>query len=263
MLLAAGRGERMRPLTDHLPKPLLPAGGKPLIVWHLLRLAKAGIRDIVINHAWLGEKIAAALGDGAAFGVRISYSVEDQALETAGGIARALPLLTLPAAQTTAGAVAGHLPGAQEEPFLVISADTFCDFDYGRAHTIALQMKHAGLACWCVMVPNPPHHGDGDFDLVGGVLRVATVRAATAGNEPSSRLTYAGIGLYSPRMFAKIAPGAKSPLRPWLEQEIAGGRAGGEFHGGRWLDIGTPQRLGELDQALAGNPTAPSINTGA
>ncbi len=256
MLLAAGRGERMRPLTDHLPKPLLQVGGKPLIVWHLLRLAKSGIRDIVINHAWLGEKIEAALGDGASFGVRIRYSAEGQALETAGGIARALPLLTLPlnlpltlspqTLQTTAATTAGHSSTPQEEPFLVISADTFCDFDYSRAHTIALQMKHAGLACWCVMVPNPAHHGGGDFGLAGGLLH-----AATAGTAPASRLTYGGIGLYSPRMFAKVVPGEKSPLRPWLEQEIARGRAGGEFHNGQWLDIGTPQRLAELDRSLA------------
>jgi len=252
MLLAAGRGERMRPLTDHLPKPLLMAGGKPLIAWHLLGLADAGIRDIVINHAWLGQKIEAALGDGASFGVRISYSAEGQALETAGGIAHALPLLTSP--RKADRAVAGHFSTSQDEPFLVISADTFCDFDYGRAHTIALQMKHAQLACWCVMVPNPPHHGGGDFDLVDGLLR-----AATRCSEPASRLTYAGIGLYSPCMFARVAPGARSPLRPWLEQEIASGRAGGEFHGGRWLDIGTPARLAELDRSIAGTQSASSI----
>src|SRR5690606_22621899 len=133
MILAAGRGERMRPLTDQLPKPLLLAGGKPLIVWQLERRARAGIREIVVNHAWLGERLVAALGDGSAWGVRIAWSAEAEALETAGGIAQALPLL-----------VAG-LPNASAaaQPFLVVNGDTWSDFDYGRAHTIALQMRHA------------------------------------------------------------------------------------------------------------------------
>ncbi len=232
MILAAGRGERMRPLTDVLPKPLLAAGGKPLIVWHIERLVRAGIRDIVVNHAWLGDKIVAALGDGSALGARISYSAEGSALETAGGIARALPLLA-PAAR-------------QEEPFLVVSGDTWCDFDYGRAATIALQMRAARLGCWLVMVSNPPHHAAGDFALAGGRVR----------SDAAARLTYAGIGVYTARMFAEIAPGARSPLRPWLEREIAAGRAAGEYHDGLWFDIGTAQRLAELDLLLANQTTA-------
>ena len=237
MILAAGRGERMRPLTDHLPKPLLAAGGKALIAWHLERLARAGIRDIVINHAWLGDRICAALGDGSAYGVEIRYSAEGTALETAGGIARALPLLT-------------EGPALPEEPFLVVSGDTWCDFGYGRARTIAQQMRAAKLACWLVMVPNPPHHAVGDFELADGLLGMASADRAGA-----ERFTYAGIGLYTPSMFAEVAPGSKSPLRPWLEREIAAGRAAGEYHDGLWFDIGTAERLAELDRLLANRTT--------
>jgi MurNAc alpha-1-phosphate uridylyltransferase len=250
MILAAGRGERMRPLTDELPKPLLAAGGSPLIVWHLRRLVRAGIRDVVINHAWLGDKIEARLGNGEAFGVRIRYSAEGVALETAGGIARALPLLTstAPRADRVPDRRTDEALGASM-PFLVISGDTFCDFDYARAHTIALQMQYARLACWCVMVTNPPHHGAGDFRLTDGLL-------ASAGS--GDRLTYSGIGLYAPSLFDGVAPGQKSPLRPWLEQEIAAGRAAGEYHGGLWFDIGTAERLAELDRLLESR----SINVG-
>jgi MurNAc alpha-1-phosphate uridylyltransferase len=239
MILAAGRGERMRPLTDHLPKPLLPVGGKPLIVWHIERLARAGIRDIVINHAWLGHTIVAALGDGAAFDVRITYSGEGTALETAGGIARALPMLTASPAR----------PASPGEPFLVVSADTWCDFDYGRALTIARQMQASRLACWLVMVPNPAHHAVGDFLLADGLMRMAAHAAH------GRSLTYAGIGLYTAQMFCEVADGARSPLRPWLEREIAAGRAAGEYHGGQWFDIGTVQRLAELDRLLADRTT--------
>ena len=235
MILAAGRGERMRPLTDQLPKPMLLAGGKPLIVWQLERLARAGIREIVINHAWLGERLVAALGNGSAWGLRIAWSAEVEALETAGGIAQALPLL------------AAGLPPARAatQPFLVVNGDTWSDFDYGRAHTIALQMRHAGLASWCVMVRNPPHHPKGDFGLADGRLRLESSDAA------GSLLTYAGIGLYTPTVFQGIGAGARAPLRPCLEQAIAAGRAGGEYHAGSWFDIGTPQRLADLDRLIA------------
>lgn len=241
MILAAGRGERMRPLTDQLPKPMLLAGGKPLIVWQLERLARAGIREIVINHAWLGERLEAALGDGSAWGVRIAWSPEGEALETAGGIARALPLLR-----------AGLPEAAAAQPFLVVNGDIWTDFDYARAATIALQMRHAGLASWCVMVPNPPHHPRGDFVLASGRL-LPDGSGAPADSAPA-RFTYSGIGLYTPAMFEAIPAGGRSPLRPWLEREIAAGRAGGEYHAGSWFDIGTPQRLAELDQLIATGP---------
>ena len=259
MLLAAGRGERMRPLTDTLPKPLLLAGGKPLIIWHLERLAASGVRDVVINHAWLGERIEAALGDGSALGLRIRYSPEATALETAGGIARALPLLV------------DEAPGepSDDHPFLVISADVFTDFDLGRASTIALQMSASGDTCWCVMADNPSHHGGGDFRLDGGRLEsgavagpadastesakavtVGAAAGASAASPATSTLTYAGIGLFRPRLFRDIVPGTKLALRPILEREIAAGRAAGERHDGLWFDIGTPQRLMELDRLL-------------
>ena len=234
LILAAGRGERMRPLTDSVPKPLLAVGGKPLIVWHLERLAAAGIRDVVINLAWLGERIEAALGEGRRWGVRIAYSHEGEALETAGGIARALPLLTA--------------DGSDPAPFLVISGDTWSDFDYGRARTIALQMQVARARCWCVMVANPSHHGGGDFRLDGGRLRLAS--------DTAGALTYAGIGLYAPAGFAQLDPDRKAALRPWLEEAIADEAALGEFHGGAWHDIGTVQRLESLDRSLqAQKPT--------
>lgn len=260
MVLAAGRGERMRPLTDTLPKPLLPAGGRPLIAWHLDKLATIGVRDVVINHAWLGDRIEAALGDGAALGLRIRYSPEASALETAGGIARALPMLVD--------------DDEDDQPFLVISADVFTDFDFGRAGTIALQMDAARNSCWCVMVPNPAHHGGGDFRLDGGRLGLATTLATpvTDGEidgasetrtgsqaEPgagsrAATLTYAGVGLFRPHLFRDIARGTKLPLRPILDREIAAGRAAGERHDGLWSDIGTPQRLMELDRLLARRP---------
>lgn len=259
MLLAAGRGERMRPLTDTLPKPLLAAGGRPLIVWHLEKLAAIGVRDIVINHAWLGERIEAALGDGSALGLNIRYSPEAEALETAGGLARALPLLV--------DDRAGRDP--DDHPFLVISADIHTDFDLGRASTIALQMDAGGHSCWCVMVRNPAHHGGGDFRLEGGRLSLAPAAQSSAGGPPrpaergsgsgadaTRTLTYAGIGLFRPRLFRDIAPGTKQALRPVLERELAAGRAAGERHDGEWFDIGTPQRLMELDRRLlarAGN----------
>ena len=169
MLLAAGRGERMRPLTDRTPKPLLVAGGKPLIVWHLEKLAAAGITEVIINHAWLGEQIPAALGDGSAYGVRITYSAEGEALETAGGIARALPLLT---------------QGEPENaPFAVISSDAWSDLDYTRLTEVAQRLASGEGDCWCLMVDNPGHHRGGDFALDNGHLKLAgTAHKASAGN---------------------------------------------------------------------------------
>ena len=167
MILAAGRGERMRPLTDSCRKPLLRAGGRALIEWQLLALRRAGFVDVVINHAHLGVMIEQALGDGSRWGLRIRYSPEREALETAGGIANALPLLG-------------------DGPFLVMAGDVHTDFDPARALTIGSQMRAAGLAAWCVLVDNPPHHADGDFALRDGRL-VA---------DAASRLTFSGIGIY-------------------------------------------------------------------
>lgn len=222
MILAAGRGERMRPLTDQTPKPLLAAGGKPLIVWHLQRLATAGFRDIVINHAYLGEQIEAALGDGAAHGVRISYSPEPPgALETAGGIANAMPLLG-------------------NDPFMAVNGDIYCDWDFTRANTALHEHDLAHL----VMVNNPAHHPVGDFVLEHGKLMspILTSRA--------TRLTFSGIGIYRPQLFAGIARGTRAKLAPLLTEAMLSGKVSGEQHAGRWEDIGTPQRLAELDAAL-------------
>ena len=221
MLLAAGRGERMRPLTDHTPKPLLLAGGKPLIVWHLERLAAAGLREIVVNHAYRGEQIEAVLGDGRQWGVSLVYSPEPPgALETAGGIAHALPLLG-------------------NAPFLVLNGDIWCDWELSRAFTLAESAPHAHL----VMVDNPPQHAGGDFCLDGKHLRYA----ATA---LGKTLTYAGIGVYSPAFFATVPVGAVMKLRPLLDAGIGQGIVSGEYHGGCWMDIGTPERLAELDATL-------------
>ena len=218
-ILAAGRGERMRPLTDHTPKPLLCAGGKPLIVWHLERLAASGFRDVVINHAHLGEQIEAALGDGRQFGLSIRYSPEPPgALETAGGIAKALPLLG-------------------NAPFLVVNGDVWCDWDFKRAH--ALADRHAHL----IFVDNPPQHASGDFCLDG-----ETVRYASSGIGPT--LTYAGTGVFSPDFFADVAVGSVIKMRPLLDAGIAQGIITGERHSGRWVDVGTPERLTELDHEL-------------
>jgi MurNAc alpha-1-phosphate uridylyltransferase len=222
-ILAAGRGERMRPLTDTTPKPLLSAGGKPLIVWHLERLAAAGLREVVVNRAHLGGQIEAALGDGCQFGLNIAYSPEPPgALETAGGIAQALPLLG-------------------DEPFLAVNGDIWCDWDFSAAQGIAqsLDQDQAHL----VFVANPPHHPDGDFHLAGD-------RVGLAGTKVADTLTYAGIAVFSPHFFADLARGSVMKLRPLLDAGIARGVVCGEHHRGRWVDVGSPQRLAELDQEL-------------
>jgi MurNAc alpha-1-phosphate uridylyltransferase len=214
MILAAGRGNRMRPLTDRVPKPLLEAGGRPLIQYHIERLAAAGIRDIVINHAHLGGQIEATLGDGSRFGVRIRYSPEHTALETGGGIFNALPLLG-------------------PEPFLVINGDIWSDLE-----PAGLRLRETDLA-HLVLVDNPPHHPSGDFALADGRVQA----------DGDRRLTFSGVGVYSPALFADCCPGA-FPLAPLLRAAMAEGRVGGEHHAGRWLDIGTPARLAELDRLL-------------
>lgn len=214
MILAAGRGERMRPLTDLLPKPLLAAGGKPLIVHHIEKLAAAGVTQLVINHAWLGHKLVAALGDGSALGVSIHWSAEESALETAGGIVQALPLLG-------------------SEPFLVINGDTWLDLDYRALVNQPLGEDLAHL--W--LVPNPPQHPQGDFSLQAG--RVLDTPA----------LTFSGVGLYHPAAFAGLPCGARK-LAPLLRDWMAQGRVGGSLLAGEWRDIGTVDRLRELDEQL-------------
>ena len=224
-ILAAGRGERMRPLTDHLPKPLLRAGGKPLIVWHLERLRACGFRDVVINHAHLGEMIEAALGDGSQFGLAIRYSPEPPgALETAGGIAQARALLG-------------------DEPFLLVNGDIWCDCDFRRAPAIAAQADAGSPLAHLVLVDNPVHHAQGDFCLDG-----THVRYASSGLTPT--LTYAGTGVFSPDFFAGVAPGTVMKMRPLLDAAIARGTLTGEHHRGGWVDVGTPERLAELDKQL-------------
>ncbi len=221
MILAAGRGERMRPLTDTCPKPLLEVGGRALIAWHLAALAAAGFREIVINHAHLGAMIERALGGGERWGLSIAYSREPRALETAGGIANALSLLG-------------------EGPFLVVNGDIWCDFDFGRARTIAAQMQAGGLLAWCVLVDNPAHHPVGDFGIEHGALSV----------EGRPRRTFSGIGVYRERLFDAVAPGQSAALAPLLRDAIAQRRAGAEYHAGRWVDVGTVERLAELDAQL-------------
>lgn len=224
MILAAGRGERMRPLTDHHPKPLLRAGGRALIEWTILALHQAGIRDLVINHAHLGEQIEQALGDGGDLGVSIRYSPEVQALETAGGIAKALPLLG-------------------DGPFIVTNGDVFTRFDYRHLVSLAGHLAADDLGV-CVMVPNPAHVPNGDFALRDGRLLP----------DGPQRLTYSGIGLYRAAMFAAVPAGTRAALGPMLKTAAAAGRLAALRFDGPWQDIGTPERLRELDLSLQGNP---------
>ncbi|SAL38828.1 N-acetylmuramate alpha-1-phosphate uridylyltransferase MurU [Caballeronia concitans] len=222
MIFAAGRGERMRPLTDTCPKPLLEAGGKPLIVWQIERLAAAGVRTIVINHAWLGAQIEAALGDGSRWGVDLRFSPETEALETAGGIAQALDLLG-------------------SGVFIAVSGDVFCDFDFAslrhRAETLAAQ-NAPGMHL--VMVPNPPFHAKGDFALIDGKLAL----------DGAPRYTFGNIGLYDTRMFRDLAPGTRRALTPYYRETIEDGRASGELYEGRWENVGMPAQLHALDLEL-------------
>jgi MurNAc alpha-1-phosphate uridylyltransferase len=219
MILAAGRGERMRPLTDHTPKPLLQAGSKPLIVWAIEALARADFRELVINVSHLGERIIEALGDGRRWGVEIRYSREAEALETAGGIATALPLLG-------------------SEPFLVVNADIYTDFNFERARTAAAQDTRT--LAHLVLIDNPAHHPAGDFVLRGG--RILNL------GEP--RYTFSGIGVYRPALFAGIAAGTKRQLSSVLRPQIELDRVTGEHFDGRWFDIGTPERLAAVDRSL-------------
>ncbi len=217
MILAAGRGERLRPLTDHTPKPLLEVGGQSLIARHLNDLARAGVTDVVINLAWLGQQIIHAIGDGREFGLNVEYSHEQQgALETAGGIIKALPLLG-------------------DEPFVMISADVFCDFPLQQLSSFRLD----GLA-HLVMVDNPSHHPEGDFALdEEGKL-----------HQGLPTLTFSGIALLDPKLFCGWPPGRKA-LRPVLEKALEAGQISGQHHQGLWSDVGTVERLAKIRRKIA------------
>lgn len=218
MILAAGRGERMRPLTDHCPKPLLKLNGKPLIVYHLEKLAAAGVTEVVVNHAYLGAQIESTLGNGAQFGLSIQYSPEEPGgLETGGGIFRALPLLG-------------------ESPFWVINGDIYTDYALHSLPTQLAQEQDAHL----VLVDNPEHNPSGDFHFNRKSVAV----------QGESKLTFSGIGVYHPRLFTGCEDG-KFPLAPLLREAMTAGRVTGEHHRGRWTDVGTPERLKLLEQELA------------
>jgi MurNAc alpha-1-phosphate uridylyltransferase len=248
MILAAGRGERMRPLTDTCPKPLLKVRGRPLIVWQILGLVRAGITEIVINHAHLGQMIEDTLGDGAQFGAQLQYSAEGTALETAGGIAKALPLLG-------------------DEPFVTVSGDIYCPhFDYEQVKDVLADTDHRGTAylphqrdiAWLYLVRNPEHHLAGDFAL----------KNFTIANQPSEGcplFTFGNIGVYRPEMFASVAPGSRAKLAPILRDYADRGLIGGELYEGTWVNVGTVPQLEALNAPLAGragNPGArPATST--
>ena len=215
MILAAGRGERMRPLTDHTPKPLLLVAGKPMIVHTIEQLVQAGYTELVINHAHLGAKIEAVLGDGSQFGANIQYSPEgEQGLETAGGIIHALPLLG-------------------NKPFLVVNGDIATDFDFASLQHITVDLAHL------VLVANPEHHPEGDFGLTEGLVD----------EQATEQLTFSGIGVYNPKLFDNLAEGSRK-LGGLLRTKIAERRVSGQKFTGFWLDVGTPERLEELNNVI-------------
>ena len=222
LILAAGRGERMKPLTDAVPKPLLRAGGRPLIEWQVERLALAGFTNVVVNHSHLGSQIEDALGDGRRLGVHIRYSHEPQALETAGGVAQAIPLI-----------------GA--EPFVVVSGDIYTNYDYSALlPRIDFILRHPERrVAHFVLVDNPPWHQEGDMGLEGGVVTRGT-----------PRLTYGNIGVFHPILFDEIVPGTWLKLFPWAYRFVEAGRVGGEHFRGEWDNVGTPAQLAALDRRL-------------
>ena len=223
MILAAGRGERMRPLTDHTPKALLRIGDKQLILMIISALSQAGIRDLVINLAHLGEQIASTLGDGAVLGVHIEYSRETSALETAGGIAWALPLLG----------------GA---PFIAVNADVYSDYDFSALRASAQRLSVGGPLAHLVLVDNPPQHSRGDFGLAAGKVQA----------KAAIQYTFSGIGAYHPALFAGINRGDRARLADVLIAAMAGEQVTGELYRGQWHDVGTPERLAVLDRAARG-----------
>lgn len=219
MMLAAGRGERLRPLTDRIPKPLVEVGGKPLIVWHLERLAAAGLSEVVVNVSHLADAIVERLGDGRRFGLAIRYSREAEPLETAGGIAKALALLG-------------------REAFLLVNSDIYCEV----AFAVLAKMDLGGRLAHLVLVPNPPHRAQGDFALDA---------AGLVGNAGEPRYTYAGVAVVSPQLLSGLRPGEKAPLAPLLREAADRRLISGALYRGRWQDVGTLERLRELDSTLA------------
>ena len=216
MISAAGRGERLRPLTDETPKPLIKAAGKSLIEYHLLNLASAGFKEVIINTAWLAEKIHAQLGDGTNYGVSIQYSDEDEALETAGGIINALPLLG-------------------DDPFLVVNGDIWCDFDFST-----LPELKDSIQAHLLLVNNPDHNQKGDFSLQDKLIK----------NTGKSMHTYSGIGIYSAAFFSEQQPGS-TPLAPIIRKKSKDNLVSGQFYDGSWTDVGTLERLRELENQLS------------
>jgi MurNAc alpha-1-phosphate uridylyltransferase len=223
LILAAGRGERLRPLTDTLPKPLLQAGGRALVEWQVESLVRSGFTDLVVNHAHLGAMIEERLGDGRRFGARIRYSPESPALETAGGIAHALPLLP-----------AG--------PFVVVSGDINTDFDYStlRPRIERIGADPAACVAHLVLVDNPAWHAAGDMALSGGRI-----------TREGAKLTYGNIGVFHPQMFRDIAPGTVLRLFPWAYRFADEGRVSGERYAGAWDNVGTAEQLAALDRRLS------------
>lgn len=243
MILAAGRGTRMRPLTDTIPKPLLPVGGKPLIVWHIQRLVSAGISDIVINHAWLGSQIEQALGDGSQFGARIHYSPEPSGgLETAGGIAQALDFF-------------------QNQPFLVINGDIWCNWQPDQAAQLGQSLVTENRLAWLLMADNPPQHPEGDFVLEADGRLID--KPDTANGSNVHPLTFTGIGVYQPVLFRSVQKGAHSRLAPLLRQAMQASLVIGTHHRGQWQDVGTPSRLASLDRHLKTSSTRHSAIEGS
>ena len=221
MILAAGRGERLRPLTDRIPKPLIQVGGKPLIVWHLERLAVAGFREIVINVSHLGARIERALGTGGAWGHSIRYSREPAPLETAGALAFARAQLG-------------------EQPFLLANGDVYCEYPLARLRALALGDRLAHL----VLVPNPSFRAEGDFSLAHGRV----------GNRAAPRYTYAGLAVIAPQLVGAVATGARAGLAPLLRSNAEAGRVSGELYAGLWVDVGTSERRAALDARLRAAP---------
>ncbi|MGH8730091.1 MAG: N-acetylmuramate alpha-1-phosphate uridylyltransferase MurU [Burkholderiales bacterium] len=221
MILAAGRGNRMRPLTDLTPKPLLVVGGKPLLFRHLEKLAHAGFETVTINHARLGEQIEAAVGDGSRWNLEVRYSAEAEALETAGGIRNALPLIG-------------------RRTFAVVNGDVYCDYDYSGLAAAVDRLADSQTLAHLVLVDNPPHHPNGDFCLEAGLVL----------GSGRKLLTFSGLGAYRAELFEPLARGAMHGLAPLLRSQLPKGKVTGEHYRGLWADVGTPGRLAELDARL-------------